>query len=100
MQRRHRSYPSHPDHAAAIQPLADDIVLVAIILGRAGHAIGRLQAVLLPDAMAVERPVQNARKLVEQIVANIRVLLLWRDRDREVYDSQPAPNGVIPAASL
>src|SRR5437867_399416 len=70
-------------HAALSQELPDDVLLLAVGVGRAGHLAGLLQPMLLPLHAAADRPGQDARQFRLQLLRQGLILLRLRDADEE-----------------
>ena len=88
------------DDAAIGQEGSQRVAFLAIFLRRRQHMIGRREAAFKVIDQAVDQPVQDARALLPQLVAQIRVALILGDLDVERHQHDAPPDAVVAAADL
>jgi len=86
------------DNAALLDPAPEAVLLDQVRLSRGEDRVWRSEPARPITAVAVDRPLQDARLLDTQLRREVRIDLVRRDRHGERDEVQPAPHGLVDAA--
>src|SRR5208282_3656676 len=85
-------------HAALLDPPAEHVFAGEVFIGGGAHDLGGYETVFLPFLVAGERPAQDAGPLLAQLVGQLGVALLGRDRHGERDQVHTAPHRLVGGA--
>ena len=77
------------------EPLADDVLIGEIALGRITDDGRHVQPLRLPLQAAVDRPAQDCRILGLELADQVAIALGFRDRHRERQQDEPPADGFV-----
>lgn len=80
-----------------LDPLAEAVLVVEILLGGGLHGLGDLQAPCVSGDCAFDRPAQDCRPFRPQLLGQLWVALVFRDLHREGNEGDAASDGFVDA---